>query len=389
MRVRPLPLVLLLAVVASACRGQVASEAPASRVVVFQDGSQPDARSVVSPGVLGMQAGLEGVLRVEVLEIGGSEPSAVAAQAKSAASDPSVVAAVIAPFTVLPDGAVSALRSGGVPVLSLSSSVPAPQGPGAPWRSFVASVPAEAARIAAGADALLPAGTAFCLAGADEGGWSASFARALSRRVGRLEPPGPSRAVTLVGSPSEVAAAVDRARGCGVLVWSGTTDGAVALWRDLAATPHRPVLLLADRARTPGFLEAIGPVQASARLEGSCACADVSAGGPASADRFLHEYQAATGLDPGPFAVEGWDLGRFVAGIAGKSGRPSRDEVATGVAAASRAPGVGGPYRWDRSGALTVPSARWYRAVGWRWLSPIVAPWMGRGGPALSAGGRS
>ncbi len=389
MRVRALPLVLLVAVVATACRPEAAPEATVARVVVFQDGSSPDARAIVSPGVLGLQAGLGGILGMEVLEVGGSAPAAITAEATASASDPSVVAAVIAPFTAMPDEAVDALRSGGVSVLSLSSFTPVPRGRGAPWRSFVASIPTDAGALAARADALRRPGTALCVGGTDDGAWSASLAAALARRTPRLPPPGPTpRAVVLRGSPSEVAAAIGRARECGVLVWVGTADGAVALRRALDTASHGPILFLADRARTPGFLQAAGPIAAGARLVGACACADVSTAGDPAADRFLHDYQAATGLDPGPFAAEGWDIGRFVARIVGIRG-PSRAEVAAAVEASSRAPGVGGAYTWNRSGALTDPRVRSYRSVGWRWLSLIVPPGVSGGRPASSRGGQS
>ncbi|MGE5227182.1 MAG: ABC transporter substrate-binding protein [Planctomycetaceae bacterium] len=373
---------LCAAVVATACQPRGAAEGAPGRIVVFQDGSLADARTVVSPGVLGLQTGLAGSYALEILETGGSASTATA-QAASAAADPSVAAAVIAPFTALPDGAVSVLRDAGVPVLSLSSSTATPRGPGAPFRSFVATIPEDAAAIARLAEAGAP-GTVLCVAGGRDGGWSASLSAALLRRASRSG--GARRTAALRGTPSEVAAAAGR-RGCGVLAWTGTAAGAAVLWRGLPSTPRRPALLVADRARTAGLLETVGPLLAEADLDGVCACADLTASGDPAAQRFLHDFQAATGLDPGPFAAEGWDVGRALATI--EQGARSRAEVAAVLEARPTIGGVGGPYAWKGSGLLAVPGVRAYRAVGWRWLSPIVAPGMSGERARPSGAGRA
>jgi ABC-type branched-subunit amino acid transport system substrate-binding protein len=368
MRARILPLVLCAAVVATACQPRGAAEGPVPRIVVFQDGSLPDARDVVSPGVLGLQAGLGGVLSLEIVEAGGPA-SAVTAGAEAAAADPSVVAAVVAPFTAVPEAAVAALRRAGVPVLSLSSSQPVPRRAGPPWRSLVATISQDAAALARAADAP-GAGGDLCVAGAEEGAWSASLAAVVVRRSTRHGGDS-SRTATLPGSPAEVAAAAVR-RACGVLVWTGDAGGAATVWRALAAAPDPPTLLVADRARTMGLLDALGPVAASAHLSGVCACADLATARAPEAQRFLHDVQAATGLDPGPFAAEGWDAGRALSAIV-REGSSSRAGVAAALATRSTMQGVAGPYSWTRSGALATPAPRAYRAVGWRWLSPIVA----------------
>jgi hypothetical protein len=381
MRVRLLPFVVCAAVVATACRPQPAVEGSGPRVVVFQDGSWPDARDVVSPGVLGVQVGLAGALSLEVVETG-SSGAAGSAQVEAAAADPSVVAAVVAPLTELAEGAVAALRAAGIPVLSLSSSIPAPRGTGAPWRSFVPTVRQEASALARLA-APSRVGASVCVAGGQEGAWSASLATATVRRSGARTGVA-ARTAALSGAPAEVATAALR-RGCGELIWTGSAGDAATLWGTLAAAPDPPALLVADRARTVGLLEAIGPVAASAGLAGICACVDLTTSRDPRAQRFLHDFQAATGLDPGPFAAEGWDVGRALAWIV-RQGSASRAAVSAGLEARSRIGGVGGPYAWTRSGALVRPGPHGYRAVGWRWVRPIVAPGMSGVRADLSGG---
>jgi hypothetical protein len=352
MRVRLLPFVVCAAVVATACRPQPAVEGSGPRVVVFQDGSWPDARDVVSPGVLGVQVGLAGALSLEVVETG-SSGAAGSAQVEAAAADPSVVAAVVAPLTELAEGTVAALRAAGIPVLSLSSSIPAPRGTGAPWRSFVPTVRQEASALARLA-APSRVGASVCVAGGQEGAWSASLATATVRRSAARTGVA-ARTAALSGAPAEVATAALR-RGCGELIWTGSAGDAATLWGTLAAAPDPPALLVADTtSRDP------------------------------RAQRFLHDFQAATGLDPGPFAAEGWDVGRALAWIV-RQGSASRAAVSAGLEARSRIGGVGGPYAWTRSGALVRPGPHGYRAVGWRWVRPIVAPGMSGVRADLSGG---
>ena len=164
-------------VVAVACGGGEGSEASAPRIAVLQDGSFPDARSVVSPAVLGLEIALEDVADVLVLDTDGTEGEEAAL---AVVADPAVVGAVIAPFTAMSQTAIDTLAGGGVPFVSLSSSAAMPPA-GTPWRAITPPAPEEANALGESAAAVASAWP-ICLAG--EGStWSEDLRALIARSV--------------------------------------------------------------------------------------------------------------------------------------------------------------------------------------------------------------
>jgi hypothetical protein len=311
--------IALLAVVvfAVACGAVRDTPEPGPRLVVFQDGSLPDAREVVSPGVLGIRAALEGgELKIAVADTGG-DPSLAIDLARETAADDGVVAAAVAPFTSLPPEAYSALLAADLAVLSLSQYDPRPA-PQVPWRAFVGSTEAQATAAAAW---LLDRGARPCLP--------------------RDDPPW-SQVLPGIGDD-----------GCDATVWTGPAT-------EVPSVPPDTVLFLGDRARTQAFLQAWWPDRP--RTVAVCGCADLTTSAEPRAQRFAHIYQATTGLDPGPYAAEGYDLGRFLA-----AQPPSRASIAAAVEGLEAYRGAAGHYAWGRGGVLKEPSVRIYLATALRW----------------------
>jgi ABC-type branched-subunit amino acid transport system substrate-binding protein len=316
------------------------------RIAVIQDGSFPDARSVVSPAVLGLEIALGDVAEVLVLDTEGTGSEDAA---RAVAADPSVLGVVIAPFTAMSQPAIDTLAGSGVPFVSLSSSAADPPA-GTPWRQVTPALEQEAGALGMSATALAPSAPV-CLAG-EGSAWSIHLRDLVEQDV-------PS-AVPLGGSAMRVAADTER-RACGSVVWTGSAAGGAALRGMLA--PGVP-LLLASSARTDGYLEALGPLD-DVQL-GACPCADLTTSGEADPQGFLHDYQSATGLDPGPFAAEGYDTGTFLAGLLPSV--ESRAQLAARIAATPSFDGVAATYRWGPQGVLLGPRVRMYQATGVRWL---------------------
>ncbi len=328
--------------------------APVRRVAVLQVGSLPEARDLVTPAVLGLQLAISQAPGAEVtlLDTGGDDSRTLAA-ARSVAGDASVVAVVVAPFTPMPAEAREALLSAGVPMLSLSALDDRPAGrPHPPWRRFVASVSVQARallRVAGNLHRREPT----CVLGEDTA-WSERLRAEIDRiHLGiRVKP--------VDSVPSEARAPV-LSTGCGAALWTGTAPGAGAL--DMAIGGRIP-LVLDDAARTGGFLTSRWPGGSS--VLAVCSCADFSTRGDPVAQRFVHDYQATTGLDAGPFAVEGFDVGTWIARALQVG--PSRGQVAARLARVTRFAGIARTYAWDRDGRSRDEGLRVYRAIGVHWI---------------------
>jgi hypothetical protein len=94
-------------------------------------------------------------------------------------------------------------------------------------------------------------------------------------------------------------------------------------------------------------------------------CADVSTAADVETLRFVHDVQAATGLDPGSCAAEGYDAGALLVRLASAQ--------ATGVATGAitdllRYEGLTSRYAWTPAGHLVTPQVRMYEATGVRWI---------------------
>jgi branched-chain amino acid transport system substrate-binding protein len=360
MRIRSLALLTVVASLAVACSGAGGpGSTPALRVVVLQDGSVPDARDLVSPAVLALQLALSRApsVELEVLDTGGDAARTLAA-AGEVGTDPSVVGAVVAPFTPMPAEALESMLTAGVPVLSLSSIDEPPSGVSTPsWRRFVPPISVSARAIVRVAENLQP-GAPVCVVGEDTA-WSELLRAAIDRS------PADVRRRSITSSPSEAGGAIE-AQGCGAAIWTGTAPGADALRRSLG---EGVALVLDDAARTDGFLTGRWPD--APRALAVCPCVDVSTSAGPDAQAFVHDYQESTGLDAGPFAVEGFDAGTWI--VRAIQAGPTRPQVADRLASATRFTGLVRTYRWD--GGAAVAAVGVYRAVGLRWL---VAPGLQR-----------
>ena len=342
-----------LVLVVVACTGNGEDGAARPRVAVIQDGTFPDALSVVSPSVLGLQISLGDAAEMVVLDTGGTGGEEAVAEV---AADPAVVAAVIAPFTRMSEGAMGSLAASGMPILSLSSGSPSPP-VGSPWREAVPPESDEASVLARRAEKVAAGGTV-CLAG-EATAWSEGLRELLG-----LELSGAS--VRAVGGTPAAAGAAARAD-CSVAIWTGSAQAGAEFRTELgASTP----LLLASSARTEGYLEATGPIE-GIQL-GACPCTDTTTSAAEGIQAFVHDYQAETGLEPGPFALEGYDLGRLLAGLVATSG--DRAGLSVAIAGLSSFAGIANTYRWDGEGDLLAPGVRMYQATGMRWLAERSPP---------------
>lgn len=304
-------------------------------VLVIQDSTVPDARNIVTPGVLGLELGLEGSgLGTRVVEV-------AALDAEREAADEDVVAAVVAPYGDPADDAIATLRDARVPIVSMSDLTEGDPSEGTPVRAVVPHVDVTAGAVRPAAD---------CAAG-DGSVWSEEFVAALAPIV------------RLPGRPAEVAsAAADR--GCEGVVWSGGAPGGVELAALLGRTAPHVRLTVAPAARTEGFAD---QVPLGLTPLGFCPCVDLTTSTASAAQRFLHRYQAANGLGAGPFAVEGFDAGRLLADLASASA--TREALADALATIDRFEGLAGTYAWDEEGDLVDPIVRMYERVGFRWLA--------------------
>ncbi len=332
-------MVALTAGMLTACGGDP-SEGPV--VLVIEDPSFPDAREVVTPGVLGLETGLDGApLRLRVMGTDDVDVAAIVA-------DPAVVAVVIAPFTRAPAEVVEGFGDAGIASVSLSDL-----DPGGATLPFVAPLDAHAnaVRVHVGDGTL-------CAAGASTS-WGRTFVDALTPDA------------ELQGRPVAIATEAGE-RDCDVLVWAGDAREAATLGGLLPKAAPGTSLIVGSAARTPGFA-ADTPLGVSAA--GTCACVDLSTSADPEAQAFLHAYASAHGLDAGPFAVEGYDAGRLLAIASTRA--PTREAIAAALAGIGRHEGLAGSYAWDSQGDLRSPRVRMYERVGLRWLelSPTrVAP---------------
>ncbi|HEX6844146.1 MAG TPA: hypothetical protein VF235_03425 [Actinomycetota bacterium] len=332
---------LLLA--AASCGSEPTPAGPA--VLVIQDGSVPDAREVVSPAVLAAEAALqERGLRAVIADTGGLGGETLRI-AREGADDPAIVGVIVAPFTWLPVEARDELLAAGLGVVSLSSTAPG-IARGAAWRRLVPDVEDEAVALLQTTTGAIP-----CVAGE---GTAAS--RALTSAVQAAGGPN----VRSLGGPPAVAAALAGPEGCTGVIWTGSAPGAIA-FRDGLAVPI-PIALGAA-ARTAVYLETGWP--AGEGTVGICGCADLTTSAGPDAQEIVHAYQSSTGLDPGPFAVEGADA---VALLIGSGETVSRDGVRARLAATTEWDGAVTRYAWNAGGEPDPPPLRIYEARGVRWL---------------------
>lgn len=349
-----LALALALSIAASACAGGVGEPDLGPKIAFFQDLTIEDPLDLVSPSFLALEAGLQqadgrGVRGVPVpvqFDTGG-DPAVALESARAVAADGSYVAVVAAPFWTMRPDVAQVFADAGLAVLSLSDA-PRPDVEGLVWRRFVAPAPAQADELAARA----AASTSGRICAVPD---HTRRATALAEAVGdRLGDRAAIRAATDVG-------------GCGAVVWTGGPSGAATL---RASLPAGIPFLVGDAAKAAAYLDAALP--GSDGTVAVCPCVDVTTAADVRARRFVNGYQATTGLAPGVFAAEGWDVALLLSELAIEQAPPAAGRAAyleaigtvTGVA------GVGGVVEFDRMGEPlgAAGKARASVAAGRRWL---------------------
>jgi ABC-type branched-subunit amino acid transport system substrate-binding protein len=311
-------------------------------VVVFQDGSLPDALELVSPSVLALQLALEEAIAqgrlppgsgIRVVDTAG-DPTVAVEGASRAAADATVVAAFVAPLWRQPVAAADILAAAGVATLS-ASSMDEPPSVGA-WHRLVPSDPDLAGAVAR-ASTHAARGAPVCVAGEER---FAARSSAVSAVLG-------DGAFTVGPLVADVVDGVAE-HACGAVAWAGSTEGALDVRRTLDGAGHTDVTLVGfETVKTERFLQEGFPhVQGTLTVSG---CADVSVADDPQVQRFVHDYQAATGLDPGLCALEGYDAGDVIARLR----------------AAGRRGGAGAS---PPAGHLGAPHVRMYVATGVRWI---------------------
>jgi branched-chain amino acid transport system substrate-binding protein len=339
------------------------SPAPAPLTVAYlQDGSVPDDLEVVAPAQLAIRlALLEAVERGDLppgsdvvsYDIGGG-PAEALGVARIIAANPAIAAAVEAPLTRVWSTVREELAASGMPVLSLSGLQASPARGG--WLRMVASVEHEADLIAGH----LAGHRRVCLMSTGSTAFAAEMVGALAAALGHR------RGVTASVIDGRIGA-VDRiltAR-CRVVTWPGPSAGAAWLRAalDREGLSRVPVVVL-DPGRTVSLLEALAFTEG--RTKAFCACLDISTSAKRDAITLLHGFQAAFGIELGPFGVEGWDAGTLIVESAGEG--PSRASVATALDALTSFSGLAGTYRFEGDGERTDAPVYAYRATGARWL---------------------
>jgi hypothetical protein len=333
-------------------------------IAFLYDGASGDSDVVSAPALAGLELAANEVGGVEIEPVDvGEDPDEVLAVLRSLGDDRGVVAAVVAPWTAPPDGAIELLASDRLPVVSLSWAWGPPRADGL-WRSFAVDRAREAVALLTTANTP-PRGVPICLAGDRH-----ATSRALLETAATLGRAAGDPEIELVGTVDEKRATTGNrvatrvaALGCPVLAWIG---GADALRDVVAPAADPPVVVGTSRIKTEEGLAIAGEASPVVTV---CACADVTISIALRDRRFVHDLQAASGLPPGAFAVEAYDAGRALAGLVGSVGA-DRADVASGLAALTRYFGLAERYAFEADGARRAATARvgTWRAAGSRWL---------------------
>jgi Periplasmic binding protein len=363
----PTGLLLLLALLAVACTEAVSPPGGATPTIAFLfDGSTADAELVTSPALAGLELAAKeaGGIEIEPVNIG-LDHDEVTASLRSLGEDRGVVAAVIAPWTAPPLGAIELLGANGIPVVTLSWA----WGPSADgndsWLSFVAGRATEAVILLSEAARTVPEGASLCLAG--DGHVTSGALLETAEQLGEAAGDPGLVMVGIAESGTEGTAGGIGARvrdaGCPVLVWTGGAEMAALVMGSISDPPS---MIGTSRMKTDGALE----IAASGiELFTICACADVTLSTEARWQRFVHDLQAESGAPPGPFAVEAYDAGRLLIGsLEGSDG--SRRGLASALDGLTGFTGLAGAYAFESDGSRASGSLEVgiWRAAGSRWL---------------------
>jgi hypothetical protein len=363
----PAGLAGLLLLVAVACTGEVSPSGATGRTIAFLfDGSPTDAELVTGPALAGLELATHeaGGIEIEPVNVGLAHDE-VAVALRDLGDDGNVVAAVVAPWTAPPDGAIELLAAEGVPVVTLSWAWGPPRAGAGLWLSLVAGRDREAVILLSEAAGAAPEASALCLAG--EGDLTS---RALLETAEQLGEAAGDPELLMIGiaetgraATADAVAARIRDAGCPVLAWIGGTPAAASV---LSSIPDPPTVVGTSRMKTDDGLDL---ASSSGPVFTVCGCADVSLSTDPRWQRFVHDLQAESGAPPGPFAVEAYDAGRLLIDLLeGTDG--TRRGVASALDDLSRLGGLAGRYTFEPDGSRgpePLHEGIW-RAAGSRWL---------------------
>ena len=365
-RIARTALLALLVTGAAGCgEGGSRADATVPTIAFLFDGSPPDADLVSGPALAGLElAALEaGAVEIEPVDVG-EDPGEVREALRALGEDRRVLAAVVAPWTVPPAGAIEQLAADGLPVVTLSWAWGPPAS--GPWRSFVAGRAEEAIALLEAAGTVAPDGAPVCLAGDDDVTSRTLLATAEELGVGAGDPDVVPCGVARVSSAESAEAVAARIAdaGCPVLAWVGGASTAAAV---LEAIPAPPTVVGTSRLKTDEGLALVGPGEG---VLTECACPDVTLSIDPDPMRFVHDVQADSAAPPGPFAVEAYDAGSLL--LEGLDGADhTRASVAELLYGISTFVGLVDTYVFEPDGsrAAVAPEAvGLWRAVGSRWL---------------------
>jgi hypothetical protein len=371
-------LVGLLIVVTVACTEDASRSAATGPTIAFLfDGSPPDAELVTSPALAGLELAAHEAGGVEIEPVNvGLDLDDVTVSLRDLGGDPRVLAAVIAPWTAPPDGAIELLAAAGVPVVTLSWAWGPPAEGDGPWLSFVAGIAREAVILLSGAN-VAAEGAAPCLAGDDQVTSRALLATA--EQLGEAAGNPGIRPIGIVQTEGQATADAVAARisdlGCPVLAWVGSADVAASVFSSVSDAPS---ILGTSRLKTDDGLEVASSGSAVSTV---CACADVTLSTEPTSQRFVHDLQAESGAPPGPFAVEAYDAGRMLIGALEGVGA-SRGSIVAALDDLTGYPGLFERYVFEPDGSRSPESLQEgsWRAAGSRWL-PQATPTHGSPSP--------
>jgi branched-chain amino acid transport system substrate-binding protein len=330
------------------------------RVAFFQNISVDDHVELVSPSFFGLQIGLTelgGGLAVTVDGFDISmDPSGGPDTARKIASNPAYVAVVLAPFLQESPEVANIFANAGLAVISLSQDSQS-GGVGAAWRRLV---PAQVTQASVLAGALLSRGTkGICLGSAPD-----PYSTSLAALVKADLPKAPASSFQLSGT--SVVEAVDTivTSGCSVVGWIGFPTVADALRSSMSNAGMADVPLVgADSMKTISYIQEPG-------RDGTlvtCPCADITTSSKLPAQQVVHDYQVATGLEPGIYTAEGWDAAGMLLQIL--HGGPTRSRVSAGLGSLTGYAGVARDYSFAPDGSLVADaSAGLFVSAGVRWI---------------------
>ena len=358
---------VLVLLVAAACAGSgPPSEASGPRIAFLFDGSLPDADLVTSPALAGLELAAREAGRFEVEPVNvGMDRDELTASLGELGDDRGVLAAVVAPWTAPPAGAIELLAAGGVPVVTLSWAWGPPREGDGPWLSLVAGRAREAVMLLSGTAVAGPDGGGLCLAADDH-----ATSRALLETATELGEAAGDPEIVMAGiveggeaeSADAVAARIRDAR-CPVLAWIGGAPVAASV---MASIPAQPTVVGTSRMKTD---DGLSLATSGGRVFTVCACADVSLWTDPTTQRFVHDIQAESGAPPGPFALEAYDAGRLLAGLVQEADE-TRGALAMALHDITGFTGLVETYAFARDGTRAPESlsAGAWRAAGSRWL---------------------